>query len=197
MLRRQERILWWGVWGWVECGQSLCSCRMNRERCLKIYYQQRLRGIRSPGQFRAWLSSETKPPKLWGRGEDQLQLQTQWAWSEISVTNLPPKTSSQEKPSWTLKRPNLWRLWHPHLKPCPHPHRGPRSTRWPRASRLLCRSGSQLGVQVPSWLGRASLLVLWTLIHWLPLEPTVKLSFGLPASFAGILTSGHLIVLPN
>ena len=40
MLGRQERILWGGR---LECGQSLCSCRMNRERCLKIYYQQGLR----------------------------------------------------------------------------------------------------------------------------------------------------------
>lgn len=107
------------------------------------------------------------------------------------MTSLRPKTPSRDKPSWTLKRPNLLRLWYPHPKPCPHPHRVLQSPSWPRLSHLLCRFGAQLRnsssllAPVLQFCGLFPIVFLWS--------PPLTFFFGPPASCTGVLTSGHSI----
>lgn len=67
---------------------------MNRERGLQIYHEQ---GLRSGVQANSGLGYQTeiRPEKLWGRGEEQLQLESQWAFAGSETWN-NDKSSSKD-----------------------------------------------------------------------------------------------------
>ena len=112
---------------------------------------------------------------------------------------MPP----QDKPSWTVKRPNLLQLWYPHPKPCPHPQTSKAlssSTQSPSEPKVAKTVASPL--QIWSSAEEFKFPVGWeaTVLQFRGLFPIVFLwsppltfFFGPPASCTGVLTSGHSI----